>query len=105
VTLGQLAAAEQVKPPTMTRLVTGLESEGLVRREADGDDARLTFIHPTAKGRKILLAGRARRVRLLESAISRLSDTKIAQLETATQLLGEVIGDMRTRNHTDRSAE
>src|SRR6202034_4845459 len=32
-TLGELAAAEQVQPPTATRLVTSLESAGLVVRE------------------------------------------------------------------------
>src|SRR5574339_108325 len=41
ITLGDLAAAEQVKPPTMTRLVRALEEEGLVRREADASDGRV----------------------------------------------------------------
>ncbi|NUQ13661.1 MAG: MarR family transcriptional regulator, partial [Gemmatimonadaceae bacterium] len=41
VTLGELAAAEQVKPPTMTRLVRALEREGLVRREKDPADGRV----------------------------------------------------------------
>ena len=96
VTLGRLAAAEQVKPPTMTRLVTGLEQEGLVRRVVDIADARLTYIHATSKGRKILLEARARRVELLQSAVARLPDTQLAQLETGTQVLGEVIDRMRS---------
>src|SRR5688572_17075132 len=41
LTLGELAAAEQVRPPTMTRLVSALEAEGLVTRETDPDDGRL----------------------------------------------------------------
>ncbi|HJU65574.1 MAG TPA: MarR family transcriptional regulator, partial [Gemmatimonadaceae bacterium] len=41
LTLGALAAAEQVRPPTMTRLVTALEKRGLVTREPDPDDGRL----------------------------------------------------------------
>src|SRR5436189_5969359 len=44
VTLGQLARAEQVRPPTMTRIVTGLEGAGLVKRVADDRDRRLTRI-------------------------------------------------------------
>ena len=47
VTLGQLAAAEQVRPPTMTRLVNGLETEGLVVRQADPADGRVTYIKAT----------------------------------------------------------
>jgi DNA-binding MarR family transcriptional regulator len=105
VTLGQLAAAEQVKPPTMTRLVTGLEKDGLVRRVADTDDARLTYIHATPKGRQILLQGRARRVRTLKSAVSKLSDPEVAQLERGVQLLGELIDAMRTTRNRSRSTE
>ncbi|CAA9348463.1 MAG: hypothetical protein AVDCRST_MAG40-2756, partial [uncultured Gemmatimonadaceae bacterium] len=40
LTLGELAAAEQVRPPTMTRLVDALAAEGLVRREPDACDGR-----------------------------------------------------------------
>ena len=40
ITLGDLAAAEQVRPPTMTRLVTALEDEGLIVREADAASSR-----------------------------------------------------------------
>ena len=54
LTLGQLAAAEQVKPPTMTRIVTGLEKEGLVQRLGDVNDRRLTQIQATVKGRTCL---------------------------------------------------
>src|SRR5918996_5775251 len=50
ITLGDLAAAEQVKPPTMTRLVRALESEGLVRRENDPQDGRIVRLRATAKG-------------------------------------------------------
>src|SRR5262245_16003231 len=59
-TLGELAAAEQVRPPTMTRLVAALEAEGLVAREGDPQDARRVRLKPTARGRSILRKGRAR---------------------------------------------
>ena len=95
LTLGQLAAAEQVKPPTMTRLVTGLEKEGLVRRTGDARDRRLIRIRATAKGRSVLAAGRARRVEKLASAIERLRTTELAQLKRGVRVLGEVIGAMR----------
>jgi DNA-binding MarR family transcriptional regulator len=95
VTLGQLARAEQVKPPTMTRIVTGLEKDGLVRREGDERDRRLTRIHATPKGQRVLLAGRARRVELLAAAVKRLGGTELAELARAAQLLRELIDSMR----------
>ncbi|MDQ3698433.1 MAG: MarR family transcriptional regulator, partial [Gemmatimonadota bacterium] len=62
LTLGELAALEQVRPPTMTRLVSALESDGLVVREADARDGRLTRVRATARGRTLLTRARARRV-------------------------------------------
>src|SRR6184192_321442 len=49
-TLGELAKAEHVRPATMTRIVQALEREGLVRRESDPRDRRVTRLHATAKG-------------------------------------------------------
>jgi DNA-binding MarR family transcriptional regulator len=95
VTLGQLARAEQVKPPTMTRIVTGLEKDGLVRREGDKRDRRLTRIHATPKGQKVLLAGRARRVELLAREVERLGATELAELGRGAQLLRELTDSMR----------
>src|SRR3954468_14349028 len=50
LTLGALAAAEQVRPPTMTRLVAALEQAGLVARELDPDDRRHVLLRATAEG-------------------------------------------------------
>jgi DNA-binding MarR family transcriptional regulator len=95
LTLGQLASAEQVRPPTMTRIVTGLEKDGLVRREGDARDKRLTKIQATPKGAKVLAAGRARRVELLARAVERLGAKELAELERGAQLLRELIDSMR----------
>jgi DNA-binding MarR family transcriptional regulator len=95
VTLGQLARAEQVKPPTMTRIVTGLEKDRLVRRKGDVRDRRLTRIYATPKGHKVLVAGRARRVELLASAVERLGAKELAELGRGAQLLRELIDSMR----------
>lgn len=105
LTLGQLAAAEQVKPPTMTRIVTGLEKDGLVQRQGDVDDRRLTRIQATVKGRNVLAAGRARRVERLATAVRRLGPTELAELARGTQLLDEIIGSMRGRVESDPRRE
>jgi DNA-binding MarR family transcriptional regulator len=95
LTLGQLAAAEQVKPPTMTRIVTGLEDDGLVARRADASDGRLTQIHATAKGRRILIAGRARRVEALARAVQSLDRQSRAELASGVRVLDRLNSAMR----------
>jgi DNA-binding MarR family transcriptional regulator len=97
LTLGQLAAAEQVKPPTMTRIVTGLEKDGLVQRVGDDRDRRLTRIQATARGQKVLAAGRARRIEKLAAAVRRLGGAELAELTRGVQLLEEIVGSMRHR--------
>src|SRR5690348_16661106 len=60
-TLGELAAAEHVRPATMTRIVQALEEDGLVRREAVPTDGRVVRLHATAKGERVMWRGRERR--------------------------------------------
>ncbi|HLN17008.1 MAG TPA: MarR family transcriptional regulator [Acidimicrobiales bacterium] len=62
-TLGELALAEQVQPPTMTRLVAGMEAAGLVAREVDPADRRVARVRLTAEGRRTL-----QRIRFLKNA-------------------------------------
>ena len=69
-TISELAAVEQVRVPTMSRLVSGLEADGLVRRESDAADGRVTWLHATPAARKLLKRGRARRVRALTRALA-----------------------------------
>src|SRR5215216_2971 len=61
-TLGELASAERVRPPTMTNIVRGLEEAGLVRRDRDATDGRVTRVRATAKGERILQRARERRI-------------------------------------------
>src|SRR3954471_4714380 len=86
VTLGALARAEQVSAPTVTRLIVGMERDGLVRRDADEHDGRVVWLHATGKGAKLLHAGRRRRVAALEADLSRLTASERETLDTATGL-------------------
>ena len=95
LTLGELAAAEQVKPPTMTRLVSALEETGLVTREPDANDGRLTRVRATARGRTLLLQGRARRVAALSAEVRALDDADREVVERAVAVLEGVIGRLR----------
>src|SRR5882762_5578901 len=91
--LGELADAEQVRPPTMSRIVAGLESAGLVRRHAT-EDGRRVRLEASAKGTKILREGRKRRVESLAKALSSLSEEEQQKLGTLTDLLRRVIRNL-----------
>jgi DNA-binding MarR family transcriptional regulator len=89
--LGELAEAEQVKPPTMSRIVVGLEREGLLRRRKT-DDKRRMLLEATAKGHKVLQQGRKRRVESLAAAVRSLAPGEIDHLTELAGLLEKIIG-------------
>jgi DNA-binding MarR family transcriptional regulator len=92
VTIGQLAQAEQVSAPTMTRLVVGLERDGLVRRHDDPQDGRVVWLEATAKGRRILHGGRRRRVAALAADLATLAPAERETLAAAIEILERVVG-------------
>jgi len=87
LTLGQLAEAEQVRPPTVSRLVKELEAEGLVEREQDEKDRRVQHVRATSKGRRLLDAGRRRRVARLAAELERLAPAERRLLASAARVL------------------
>src|SRR5512132_1214172 len=91
ITLGALAAAEQVRPPTITKLVATLEAAGLVEREVDRDDRRVVRVRSTARGARLLQEGRQRRVAMLAGSLADLSDADRAALERAASVLEKVV--------------
>jgi DNA-binding MarR family transcriptional regulator len=88
--LTDLARIEQVKPPTMTRIVAGLESGGLVRRRAVSADARAVSLEATPRGVKVMQEGRRRRVARLASALAALTASDRATLARAAALMEQV---------------
>ncbi len=90
--LGQLAAAEQVKAPTMSRIVAGLKRSGLVKIETDAKDARRIRVTATAKGKKVLQQARVRRIRLLAETLSSLREAEIETLFRAAELMERAVG-------------
>jgi DNA-binding MarR family transcriptional regulator len=88
--LGELADAEQVRPPTMSRIVAGLVRGGLVRRRAT-EDGRRVRLEATAKGTRILQEGRRRRIESLANALSSLPEEGRQQLAELTGVLEQVL--------------
>ena len=88
--IGALAAAEGVAAPTMTRLVDGLERDGLVRRRPDPADARGVLVEPTATGKRILTKGRRQRVRTLAEGLAGLTSEELADIRRGADLIERV---------------
>lgn len=91
LSLAELAAAEQVKPPTMSRIVEGLVQARLATREPDPANRRMVRISATAEGKRLLEAGRERRVRVLVQRLHRIADSEQRALARAVELLERVV--------------
>jgi len=87
MSLNELARAEQVRPPTMSRIVDALESEGLIRRTVNQQDRRAIVLEATEKGTAILWQGRKRRVKFLAKHLSRLSEQERKQISDAIKAI------------------
>jgi DNA-binding MarR family transcriptional regulator len=91
--LGELAGAEQVRPPTMSRIVASLERSGLVRRHST-EDGRRVRLEATPKGVSLMWEGRQRRVESLAGALGALPVKERQQLGDAIALLQQVIRNL-----------
>src|SRR6185436_8520150 len=85
-----LARAEHVKPPTMTRIVAALEADQLARRTVDAADGRSARIAATRRGERLMREGRKRRVERLGAALKRLGDEELALLSRAAAIIEDV---------------
>jgi DNA-binding MarR family transcriptional regulator len=95
ITLRDLAAAEQVRPPSMTRTVQELEAEGLIAREPDERDRRAVRIRATARGKRLLKQGRGARISLLAEWLRGLEPGELAVLDEAGRLLERILARHR----------
>jgi DNA-binding MarR family transcriptional regulator len=88
--LSDLARIEQVKPPTMTKLVAALELERLVRRRPDQADARAFRVEATRRGTALMHQGRRRRVNRLAVALETIDQDELAVLARATRIIERI---------------
>jgi len=90
-TLKELAAAEQVKPPTMSRIVAGLRRSRLVEITSDPEDARRMRIVATPKGTALLEKGRELRINYLAAQLERLTADELSRLGEAVEILRRLL--------------
>jgi DNA-binding MarR family transcriptional regulator len=88
--LADLAAAEQVRPPTMSRIVDTLVQAGFVTREAAPGDRRSVRIAATDEGKNVMEAGRERRVRVLVERVRRLAGSERRALARGVEILEQL---------------
>jgi DNA-binding MarR family transcriptional regulator len=91
LTLSALADAEQVRAPTITRVVAALEGAGLVTREPDPSDGRAALVRATPAGERLLGEARARRLRALSSEMEDLPPEDLATLTRAADILERLV--------------
>jgi DNA-binding MarR family transcriptional regulator len=91
--LGELAAAEGVKPPTMSRLVKAMQAQGLVESQAAAHDQRAVRIAASARGRKLLLRGRAKRLAAIRALLRDASAAERKALAVVVELLARSLGE------------
>lgn len=96
-TLGELAAAEGVKPPTMTRLIQSLEAEGLVARSPSLVDRRVTMLRATPEGKRRMLQGRERRLRVFTALLTTATPKELDTLTRATSILDRLLSEPQDR--------
>lgn len=91
LTLGELSAVEGVRPPTMTKIVAALEEEGLVARETDARDRRVTHAAATEAGLRLLARNRSRTDAYLADRLQALPPDDLAALQRAVDVLEHVL--------------
>ncbi|HJQ17608.1 MAG TPA: MarR family transcriptional regulator [Allosphingosinicella sp.] len=87
LSLAQLAAAQQVRAPTMSRIVDGLVRDALISREVNASDRRGISIRVTDKGVALLREGRKLRARALADRMQRLGESEQRALVRGVELL------------------
>jgi len=92
LTAGDLAAAEQVRPPSMTRMIAALETSGMVERTTNPADARQVMVSITDRGRSTMETYIQLREQWLTEQLADLSDDELATLKRACDLLVRLAG-------------
>lgn len=92
VTLGDLAVVEQVTPPTVTKVISRLEEDGLVVRTVDATDRRIVRASITAEGRRRLEHSRVRRNAFLAARLDELGPDAVRRLGATIDVLEDLAG-------------
>jgi DNA-binding MarR family transcriptional regulator len=90
MSIGDLAAAEKVQPPSMTRTVNALVERGLIRRAARPDDKRIVVVDLTEDARLVLEVSRRRKEAWLNQRLAELTPAERQNLRDAAPILDRI---------------
>ena len=105
LTLGDVAAREQVAPATVTKLVTKLVDQGLVDRLPDPDDRRVVRVALTDAGAEQLAESRSRRNAYLATRLAEADAPSLDAVQTAAEVARAAGGSGRALQPVDEEAE
>ena len=91
ISLNDLAKAELVKPPTMSRIIDALVKEGLVKRDVNKTDRRAIVISATARGTSLMHEGRSRREQLLVELLKPLKKSDLECLKKYVEIISKIL--------------
>jgi len=93
LTLGSLADHERVAPPSITKVVTKLEADGLVERTTDPDDRRVSWVSTSTRGAALVAESRRRKAAWLTERIGLLDANQQQRLAAALDVLDVIAAD------------
>ncbi|MCL4313858.1 MAG: MarR family transcriptional regulator [Actinobacteria bacterium] len=105
LTLGELAEAERVQSPTMTRLVDKLEAVGLISRMEDANDRRVVRVKITAAGLDLVMERRSRGDAFLATQLSVLEPEELSVLADAVDILERLLESHGEYGTSEESGE
>jgi len=97
-TVGQLADAEMVSRPAISRILNGLENDGLARRKHSTSDRRRVVVHATAKGRSVIESARRMRIERISEQLVGLTHADLDVVEAAAKVLASLDEEPRRAN-------
>ncbi len=96
ITPSELAELERVQRPSATRIVSRLETEGLVDRAADPADGRSSLVSASAPGRALLRRLRTRKTAYLARRLRDLPESDVEALREAADVLERLLEGERS---------
>ena len=93
--LTRLAELEQVRAPTMSRMVQAMQQDGLVAVRTAPGDARAREIRATPKGRRLLMRARDARIGHLATLLARATRDETRQIAVAVEVLKALLAEAK----------
>jgi DNA-binding MarR family transcriptional regulator len=87
ISVTALADNEMVRPATMSRMLSALVDEGLVKRREDKNDGRGVLVAATAKGRRAFYRAQEQRLQHFAQVLTSLSGEQLAAMRQLTTAL------------------